>query len=129
MPYIYFCVLLIFLFLYSFFITLQLYRSIKFELAFRKIVLIQNEICSWNQLFYNLRILSYKKLWFRSIKLVESQIVVPNDKEHQYFNAVGFIYQSMKKYELAKLYYLRSLDRKKNYLTALKNLLKMESNK
>ena len=127
MPYIYFCVLLIFLFLYSFFITLQLYRSIKFELAFRKIVLIQNEICSWNQLFYNLRILSYKKLWFRSIKLVESQIVVPNDKEHQYFNAVGFIYQSMKKYELAKLYYLRSLDRKKNYLTALKNLLKMES--
>lgn len=129
MPYTYFLVLLIFLVLYSLFITSQIYKFIKFELFFKQCILKNIDPCSIDQLFIILRVLSYKKLWFTSIRVVEKQEKIAPDCIHRYFNAVGFIYYSMQKYDLAKLYYLKSLNKKNDYLVALNNLTKVYEKK
>lgn len=129
MSYIYFLVLLIFLVLYSLFITIQLYKFIKLELFFKKNLLKKISPCNKDQLFIMLRVLSSKKLWFTSIRLVEEQKDVVHKEIHRYFNAVGFIYYNMQKYDLAKLYYLKSLNEKSDYLIALNNLAKVYEKK
>lgn len=129
MPYIYFLVLLVFLVLYSLFITVQLYKFIKLELFFKKKLLRNIASYSIDQLFIVLRVLSSKKLWFTSIRVVEEQKDVARKEIHRYFNAVGFIYYNMQKYDLAKLYYLKSLNEKSDYLVALNNLAKVYKKK
>ena len=122
MPYLYFLVLLTFLSLYSFLITLQIYKLVQLELLLRNLFFKEINSYSTKELFLFLRALSSKKLWFSSLKLVESQTSIPSESQHYYFNAIGVIYQNMNKYDLAKLYYLKSLQKQKNYPTALKNL-------
>ena len=122
-------ILLIFLFLYSSLITWQIYRSIKLEFFIRRTLLEGTKSCNVEELFLILRALASKKLWFNSLKLAESQISMPAEKEHHYFNALGFVYQNMEKYDLAKLYYLRSLQKQKNYPIALKNLARLNEKK
>ena len=129
MPYIYFLVLLVFLVLYSLFITVQLYKFIKLELFFKKKLLKNIGPYNIDQLFIVLRVLSFKKLWFTSIRVVEEQKDVVRKEVHRYFNAVGFIYYNMQKYDLAKLYYLKSLNEKSDYLVALNNLAKVYKKK
>ena len=129
MPYIYFLVLLIFLALYSFFVTFQLYKLIKVESFFKKNVLNNIDLCNMDQFFITLKLLSYKKLWFTSILLVERQKRISKGYIHRYFNAVGFVYYNMQEYDLAKLYYLKSLNEKNNYLVALSNLARVYEKK
>lgn len=129
MPYIYFSVLLVFLVLYSVFITFQVYKLISLELSFKKIVLKKIDSNNMDQLFNTLRILLYKRLWLKAIKLLEYPKNVPQISIHKYFNAVGFVYYSMEKYDLAKLYYLRSLSKKDDYLAVLNNLAKVYEKK
>lgn len=129
MPYIYFLVLLIFLVLYSLFITVQLYKFIKLELFFKKSLLKNIGLYNIDQLFIVLRVLSSKRLWFTSIRVVEEQKDIVRKEIHRYFNAVGFIYYNMQKYDLAKLYYLKSLNEKSDYLVALNNLAKVYEKK
>lgn len=129
MPYIYFLVLLVFLVIYSLFITVQLYKFIKLELFFKKKLLKNIGPYNIDQLFIVLRVLSFKKLWFTSIRVVEEQKDVVRKEVHRYFNAVGFIYYNMQKYDLAKLYYLKSLNEKSDYLVALNNLAKVYKKK
>ena len=124
-PYIYFLFLLSFLFLYAFFITVQLYDFIKLEWLYNKLNgnNVNNE--NMDHLFNLLKVLLYKRLWFTSIQHLEKQRNIPEAYMHQYFNAIGFIYYSMRKYDLAKLYYLRSLSKKDSYITAWQNLSKV----
>ena len=122
MSYIYFFILLVFLVSYSSFITFQLSKSIKLELFFRSFSLENIDLYEIDQFFNELKFLSSRKLWFTSIKLAESRMHIPIEYSHQYFNAVGCIYYRMKKYNLAKLYFLRSLSQKEDYMAALKNL-------
>lgn len=129
MPYLYFLVLLIFLVLYSSFVTFQLYKLIKIESFFKKNVLSNVDLCNMDQFFIALKLLSYKKLWFASILLVERQKKIPKGYIHRYFNVVGFIYYNMQEYDFAKLYYLKSLNEKNNYLVALSNLAKVYEKK
>nr|YP_009589075.1 conserved hypothetical plastid protein [Corallina ferreyrae]QBL75591.1 conserved hypothetical plastid protein [Corallina ferreyrae] len=66
-----------------------------------------------------------KRLWFQSLKLLESVKEVDLEYRHQYFNTVGFIYYNMKDYDLAKKYYIEAISIKNNYLVALQNLAKV----
>ena len=125
MSYIYVLILLTFLFSYTFLITLQLYKAIILEWSFRKLQSINKSYYSISQLLSVLQILLRKKLWFDALQLIESSTNVPLESEHQYFNAVGFIYHRMKSYNLAKLYYLKSLNKKADYLSALNNLMQI----
>lgn len=129
MPYIYFFALLVFLFFYTFFLTLQLYKSINLELSFKKIKIDGSESFTLDQFFDNLKILSSKKLWLQSIELIERQKDIEIGKKHNYFNAVGFIYQNMGVYDLARLYYLQSLNKKEDYIIALNNLFRLYNRK
>lgn len=80
---------------------------------------------SIDELFDMLNILIEKRLWFKAVKLMESGIDIPLNKMHQYFNALGLVYYSMGQYDLARLYYLKALDIKDNYIVALQNLAKV----
>jgi len=75
-----------------------------------------------DDLFYILRVLSFKKLWFQALELIEAQTKVPIYQEHHYFNTVHLIYKEMREDDLAKLCYLNSLKRKEDYLISLNNL-------
>ncbi len=72
-----------------------------------------------------LNTLARKKLWFESIKWIESRSNLQISKMHQYFNALGFVYYNMQRYDLAKLYYIEALEFKKDYIVALQNLAKL----
>lgn len=129
MPYIYSIVLLVFLFLYSYLITLQLYKFSRLELSFQILPLnsISVENYDLKKLFQILRILLYKKLWFEALKLVESQKNIKIANRHHYFNVAGFIYQNMNNNDLAKLCYFRSLSEKMDCPVALSNLAKLQN--
>lgn len=112
------------------FIFFQVFQSVKLELFFYQLKSKEEKLYSVDELFDALKILIEKRLWFKAVKLIESVTNVPVDKMHQYFNALGFIYYSMNQYDLARLYYLKALDVKHNYIIALQNLAKVyEKNK
>lgn len=127
MPYIYCSVLLLLLFPYSFFITWQLYRWTVFELSVQKKYLNKLGSYSTDEFFYVLKVLSRKRMWLNSLRLAESHTNIPVKKQHYYFNFLGVIYQQMKEYDLAQLYYLMSLEKNKDYRVAITNLETLKS--
>lgn len=128
-PYIYFILILLFLIPFSFLVSLQLFQLIKFELYLNDLKQIDSDDYSVEQLFNLLTILVKKKLWLTSINLMESKNNIPNKNIHQYFNSIGYLYDSMSKYNLAILYYLKALSFKDNYIVALQNLAKVYEKK
>lgn len=129
MPYLYFIILLSFLFLYSVLITLQLYNFIKLNF-FSNISKVEStpnvKLLNHTELFYYLKKLSSKKLWFDSLVLLESQSSFSVGIKHSYFNAVGVIYQRMEEFDLAELYFLYALSEKNDYAIALRNLSRLK---
>lgn len=124
-PYTYFLLLMIFLVSFSFLISFQLVDIFRIELIFYKLNKINPDHHSADQLFTLLKILVNKKLWFTSINLMESRKDISSIKMYQYFNAIGYIYDKMEKYNLSSLYYLKAIDIKKDYIIALQNLAKI----
>lgn len=122
MPYLYFLVLLTFLFLFAVFLTFQLYNFFIFELFIKNEESSTIESFEINQLFYFIKCFLYKKRWFQSLKLLESQTNLPFYKMAEYFNVVGFIYYKMNQFHLAELYYKVSLSYEPGSAIALKNL-------
>jgi len=49
-----------------------------------------------DQLFNLLTILVKKQLWLNSIYLMESKKNIPSENIHQYFNSIGYLYDSAK---------------------------------
>lgn len=129
MPYLYFLVLLIFLFLFTLFITFQLYNFFIFELFIKNEESSIIESFEINQFFYFIKCLLSKKCWFQSLKLLESQTNIPFYKMAEYFNVVGFIYYKMNQFHLAELYYKVSLSYKPGYAITLKNLSRIKESK
>lgn len=127
MPYIYFFVLLFFLLVFASSITWQLYKLLGLNIFFQISTPSLIHSSEMSQLFGRLKSLSNKKLWFDAILLLESQSCVPIERLHNYFNTVGVIYQNMKQYDLARLYLLMSLLKKKDYSVALNNLDKLSN--
>ena len=126
MPYLYFSVLLIFLLSFALFLTFQFYKFFTFESFIKNKRLSLVESVEINQLFYFIKCLLYKKCWFQSLKLLESQLKIPLKNRPEYFNVVGFIYDKMDQYHLAELYYKVSLSYKPDYEIALKNLSRIK---
>ena len=129
MPYLYFSFLLIFLLLFAIFLTVQLYKILKFELFVRNKIFMKMEKLDLDQLFYVIKYFSYKKFWFHSLDMLEKQTQISLKRRHEYFNVVGFIYYKMTQYYLAELYYRVSLSYRPDYIKALKNLSKIEDMK
>lgn len=129
MPYLYFIILLFFLFLLSLLITWQLYNFTKLN-VFSNLLKVEKtpkvKLLNHTDLFRSLKKLSSRKLWFDSLMLLESQLSLSADIKHNYFNAVGVIYQEMNQYDLAKLYFSYALLEKHNYAIALRNLNKLK---
>lgn len=126
MPSIYLFILLVFLSPVFTIITFQLIQIINLEYQFK--ILNQKDIAknlNNDDIFTLAKICTKKRLWFSSIKLLESKCIVDTDSKFKYLNAIGFSYYSMKQYELAKPYYLKALSYKKDYLIALQNLGKI----
>lgn len=125
-PSIYFIVLLVFLFPVSIIITFQLAQIANLDYQFN--ILNRKEVdknLNEDDAFTLARICVKKRLWLSSIKVLESKRIPDTDSKSKYFNAIGFSYYSMKQYDLAKTYYLKSLSCKKDYLIALQNLGKI----
>jgi len=127
--YIYFILILIFLIPFSFLVSLQLFQLIKFELYLNDLKQIDSKDYSMDELFNLLKILVKKKLWLTSINLMESKKNISSENIHKYFNSIGYLYDSMDKYNLAILYYLKALSFKDNYIVALQNLAKVYEKK
>nr|AYR05968.1 hypothetical protein [Lithothamnion sp.] len=125
-PRIYCTILLIFLFPLFMLITFQLVQIINIEAQFNK--LSQKDLAGDldnDDAFVLAQVYVKKKLWLSSIRLLESKSIENLDSRSKYFNMVGFSYYSMKQYKLAKVYYLRALKLRKDYLIALQNLAKI----
>lgn len=123
-PSIYCIILLIFLFPLFILITFQLIQIVNIENQFKK--LSQKNLTGYlnnNDVFILAQVCMKKKLWLSSIKILESKSV--DNIDPKYFNMIGFSYYSMKQYNLAKVYYLKALDLRKDYLVALQNLAKV----
>lgn len=127
--YIYLIVILLFLLFFSFLISLQLFKLMRFELYLNDVKNIDPDAYSVDQLFTLLKILLKKRLWLTSINLMESKRNISSDNLHTYFNAIGYLYDSMNKYNLAILYYLKALSYRNNYIVALQNLAKVYEKK
>lgn len=117
--------MLVFLFPLCIVLTFQLFTMLVREFSFYLLSYKKEVDYSFNELFVLLKILVNKKLWFKSIKLLERQKGLVKENMHQYFNSMGFIYYNMKQYNLAQLYYLKAVNFKKDYLVALQNLAKV----
>ena len=63
------------------------------------------------------------------MNLMESKKNIASENIHKYFNSIGYLYDSMHKYNLAILYYLKALSFKDNYVLALQNLAKVYEKK
>jgi len=100
-PYLYFILILLLLIPFSFLVSLQLFKLIKSELSFNELK--QTDNYSMDQLFNLLTILLKKQLWLNSIHLMESRKNIPSKNIHQYFNSIGYLYDSMDQYNLAIL--------------------------
>jgi len=124
-PYLYFILILLFLIPFSVLVSLQLFQLIKFELSFNELKQIDSDNYSMDQLFNLLTILLKKQLWLNSIHLMESRKNIPSKNIHQYFNSIGYLYDSMDQYNLAILYYLKALSSQEDYIIALQNLAKV----
>ena len=122
MPYIYFSILLVFLFAYSFFMTWQLFNFIRVEIFLNRIFSEELVYSTSEQLSVLLRALFLTKQWFKALILLETQKFLLIKEEYYYLNIFGVIYQNMQDYDLAQLYYLKSLDKKSGYSVAIKNL-------
>lgn len=125
-PGIYCMILFIFLFPLFIVITLQLVYIISIENQFNK--LSHKNLTGGldgDDIFVLAQICTKKKLWFSSIKILESKSMGNLNFNSQYFNMIGFSYYSMKQYSLAKAYYLKALDLREDYLIALQNLAKI----
>lgn len=124
-PYMYFTTILFFLAPFSFFIFLQLCQLIELEVYYLKTKASYLKSHAGQQFFVFLSALVKKKLWFDAIKFIEASKSVAQEADHQYFNALGFVYYNMKKYDLAQIYYTEALNVKKDYVMALQNLVKV----
>nr|YP_010728569.1 hypothetical protein P6G74_pgp003 [Phymatolithon calcareum]WEA76924.1 hypothetical protein [Phymatolithon calcareum] len=123
MPSIYLIILLVFLLPVFIIITFQLVQIANLDYQFK--ILNQKDIAknlNNDDIFTLVKICTKKRLWLSSIKLLETKCIMDTDSKFKYFNAIGFSYYSMKQYDLAKTYYLKSLSYKKDYLIALQNL-------
>nr|YP_007878159.1 conserved hypothetical plastid protein [Calliarthron tuberculosum]AGA63770.1 conserved hypothetical plastid protein [Calliarthron tuberculosum] len=125
MPNLYFILLVIFLMPFSLIMTWQILQLILLESNYFKLCKKKTIDLSIDQLFVFVKILIKKRLWFKSLKLLESLEDVDLSYRHKYFNIFGFIYYKIEQYNLAKKYYLKSLYLKNNYLVALQNLAKV----
>lgn len=128
-PYIYFIFMLIFLIPFFILISFQLLQLIKFEFYLNHLNKIDFDTYSLDQLFNLLKVLLKKKQWLNAINLMESKKNISIENMHKYFNAVGYIYDNMNEYNLASLYYLKSLSFKENYIIGLQNLAKIYEKK
>jgi len=132
MSYFYCIILLFFLLLYSLLITWQLYNFIILIFFSNRSNILRvkqipdTKLGNSGELFYSLKKLSSKKSWFDSLLLLESQLSLPIDIKHSYFNAVGVIYNKMNQDDLAELYFLCSLLENNNYTVALRNLSRLK---
>lgn len=125
-PSVYCIILFIFLFPLFVVITLQLVYIVNIESQFNK--LSQKDLAgdlNNNDTLMLAQIYVKKKLWFSSIKILELRSIENLNSKSRYFNIIGFSYYSMKQYNLAKVYYLKALDLRKDYLVALQNLAKI----
>lgn len=127
MPYIYFSILLVFLFAYSSFMTWQLFNFIRVEIFLNRIFSEELVYSTSEEFSALLRILFITKQWFRALILLEAQKFLLIKEEYYYLNIFGVIYQNMQDYDLAQLYYLKSLDKKPGYSVAIKNLSRLKS--
>lgn len=126
LPYIYFVFMLLFLIPLSVFVVSQLLCLIKVSIDLYNLSRFKSDILSSHTgLFSILRLLTDRRLWFDSIKLMELNRSSSQLQMHKYFNALGFVYYSMQKYDLAKFYYLQSLAVQDKYIVALQNLAKV----
>ena len=129
MPYLYFFILLLFLFLYSLLITWQLYNFIKLTFVINKSQGEQGRpvnLTNFSELLNSLKALSSRKLWFESLLLLESQLSLSIKTKESYFNAVSLIYKKMNQNDLAELYSLHSLLEQKNCSARLNNPKKIK---
>lgn len=126
MPLLYCFILLIVLLPLSGLITFQLIQIIKIDYQLNKLnTRLMSSGLNINEKLILAKIFIIKKLWFSSIKILETKNVQDVILKAKYMNYLGLSYYSMKQYDLSKNYYLKSLDCKKNDLVVLKNLAKV----
>ena len=104
MPYVYLLCLLVFLVFFSFLLTLRLLQVVKLELRFYQLNAKDARNYCIDDLFDFLKISMRKRLWFSSVRLIESVNVLPKGNVDRYFNAIGYLYYNMRKHDLAKFY-------------------------
>lgn len=124
LSYVYFAFTLFFLIPFSLFIVFQLFQVVKIDVYLWK-AKNNKTLYPSDYLFDLVTVLLKKRLWFDAIKLLESAQNLSELEKPQYFNALGFVYYSVHKYNIAKFYYLKALKLKKNYIVALQNLAKL----
>lgn len=125
LPRLYFAFLLLFLLPFSCFIVFQLFQLISIEIEFYQLKNKSVFACTDNEVVRLLHIMTRKKVWLDAIRLIELRKAVDDIGSYQLMNALGFIYYSMRKYDLAKFYYIEALRGKNNYIIALQNLAKV----
>ena len=125
LPNVYFLLILIFLFPLSLVITSQLFKIVLREVNLCILYEDNKANYTFNELFVLLKAFINKRLWFKSLELLEENHNILVGNMHQYFNAIGFIYYNMSQYNLAQLYYLKAVNLKEDYLIALQNLARL----
>lgn len=123
--FVYLVLLLLFLLPLSILIAYQSFNIVKLELCLTQLRASTSVDPAPADLFVAVKILIHKRLWFQAITLIESKYAMPKEAIHQYYNAVGFIYDNMCQYDLAQAYYVKSISINKRYITALQNLVKL----
>ena len=126
MPNIYLVILFILLFYVSVIITRQVLQIFLLQYNYWRLCKLQLRAkLSIDQVFLLVQVLIEKKLWLYALKELESLDKINLEYKHKYFNAFGFIYDKMHKYNLAKIYYCKALALKKDYCVALYNLARV----
>lgn len=107
-----------------FIVTIQIFQLLFNYAIFRGILLKQNSRdVDISQILSLAKIYISRKKWFTCILMLEAEIHIHDDP--RYYNCIGFCYYNMKWNNLAKLYYLKALDKSPKYIIALSNLAKV----
>jgi len=125
LPRLYFALVLLFLIPFSCFIVFQLFHLTIVEIEFYQLKSKDIFACTDSEELRLLHIMARKHAWLDAIKLIELRKTVDGISLCQSMNALGFIYYSMRKYDLAKFYYIEALKMKSNYIVAMQNLVKV----
>ena len=124
-PRLYFFLLLLILLPLSCFIGTQLFRLVSLNINLLLLRRKNISLSTSNELLSIISLMLKKKCWLKSIELIESYSQLSDTSIYQHFNALGFIYYSVSNYKLAKFYYLKAINVKKDYVPALQNLAKL----